>query len=178
MKKIFAMLLALTMCISMAACGSSDGGNSAGNSATATITTNEDETVNMTAAELMEAFDSNEAKFNKLYRGAKIQFTGTIDSIATNVDGVVKDGLVYSGLNKIVFKEGWCLVVGKDNMNIDLADFDTNEKVTVTTGIVGSPYNSDFLKAVCDGNRVVWLVGDDLIHHEQINDITTTIETE
>lgn len=141
----------------------------------AAIITNEGETVSMTAEELIADYDSNEARFNKQYQYAKIEFTGTIDYIKVDTDVIVESGKVSSGQQKIVFKEGWCLVIGESNTKYDLADFDTGDVIRVTTSIVGAPFDTEFLQTVSDNKRVIWLVGNDNIHHEQHSNIETVI---
>ena len=181
MKKYISLLLALVLCLSLCACG---GGNNTENNNSsaekedttkATVITNEGETVTMTADELIEIYDSNEAKFNKLYSGAKITFVGTISNIKVDTSVIVESGSVKAGQNKIVFEEGWSLVIGADNTTVDLADLDVGAVYEVTTSIVGAPFDTDFLKTVSDNNRVIWLVGNEKIHGEQFSSVTTKI---
>lgn len=194
MKRLLALMFAAVMALSLMACGSGSGAGSNNDTNTpstrddnatitptedktlkATITTNEGETVEMTAEELIAAYDSNEAKFNKLYQYAKIEFTGTIDYIKVDTSVIVESGSVSTSQQKIVFKEGWCLVLGKDNTKYDLADFDTGDMVKVTTSIVGAPFDTDFLQKVSDNNRVIWLVGNDKIHGGPYSTIETVM---
>jgi len=171
MKRIIALLLAIVMCFALAACGS----DKSDETLKATIVTNDGETVSMSAAELMEVYDSNEARFYKLYGDAKITFVGTVSSIKTNTSVIVEDGSVKAGQNKIVFDEGWCLVIGEENASYDLADFYSGQTLKVTTSIFGAPFDTDFIKEVCDNNRVVWLVGNDIMDYEQYSTIETII---
>ena len=60
-KKILAITTILAMCLALCACG---GGTAA------TITDNEGNTVQMTAKELKEIYQENEARFDKLYENA------------------------------------------------------------------------------------------------------------
>ena len=60
----------------------------------------------MTAQDLIDAYDSNEASFNKLYQYAEIQFTGTISNIKVDTSVIVEPGSVMAGQQKIVFEEG------------------------------------------------------------------------
>ena len=46
---------------------------------------------------------------------------------------VVDDNSVSSGQNKIVFTDGWCLVIGSENEQFDLADYDEGDVLKVTT---------------------------------------------
>ena len=181
MRKIPVLLLTAILALSLTACGNGKnadaGNNAAKNSAsTATIITNEGNTVSMTAEELIDAYDSNEASFNKLYQYAQIQFTGTISNIKVDTSVIVDGSGVKGGQQKIVFEEGWCLVLGKDNENYDLADFNSGDVVTVTSSIVGAPFDTDFLQTVSDGSRVLWLVGDDTVLGQQFSSIPTVIE--
>lgn len=187
MKKLLAAVLAMMLMLSLAACASDSdtakaeqettetetseastmekdtmGDDTAQEEASAaTIITNEGDTVTMTASELMEAYDSNEASFEKLYKYAEIQFTGTIKQIKVDTSVIVESGRVKSGQQKIVFEEGWCLALSDNNPKYDLADLNAGDVVHVTSSIVGAPFDTDFLKEVCDGNRVVWLAGND-----------------
>ena len=186
MKKIITLLAVVLMIISLCACGNDfdTHDSSVSDIATedentmkkSTVLTNENETVELTIDDLISSYDENEAKFNKLYLGAKINFEGTIKSIKTETGVIVEEGGVVSGQNKIVFEEGWCLVVGANNTEIDLANLDIGEVVNVTTSIVGAPYDTDFLKTVSGDNRVLWLVGDDKIYGRQYSEIKTIIE--
>ena len=168
MKKLSLFLICITFMIFLVACGNEsntvDTGNDTPNTDTsvATIITNEGDTVTMAAQDLIDAYDSNEASFNKLYQYAEIQFTGTISNIKVNTSVIVEPGSVMAGQQKIVFEEGWCLVLSKNNSTYDLADFNAGDVVKVTSSIVGAPFDTDFLQTVSDGNRVVWLVGDDV----------------
>lgn len=159
MKKLLAFVLSAALMLPLAACG---GGSNHSDTSAATIKTNEGNTVTMTAEELIDAYDSNEASFNKLYQYAEIQFTGTISNIKVDTSVIVEPGSVLSSQQKIVFEEGWCLVLSKDNSTYDLADFNVGDVVNVTSSIVGAPFDTEFLQTVSDGNRVVWLVGDDV----------------
>lgn len=181
MKKLFSLLLVFAMILSLCACG----GNEKNSSNKATIFTNDNKSVQMSAEDLFEVYDSNEAKFNKLYYRAKIEFEGTIKSIEMDRSVIVESGSVMGvgadgGASKIVFEEGWCLVVDANNTEIDLADFDKGDTVKVTSGIVGAPFNTDYIKKVCDNSRVVWLVGDDVTddfnNNAKFCDIKTTIQ--
>ena len=159
MKKLLAFVLSAALMLPLAACG---GGSNHSDTSAATIKTNEGDTVTMTAEELIDAYDSNEASFNKLYQYAEIQFTGTISNIKVDTSVIVEPGSVLWSQQKIVFEEGWCLVLSEDNSTYDLADFNVGDVVNVTSSIVGAPFDTEFLQTVSDGNRVVWLVGDDV----------------
>ena len=167
MKKVVSLLLVLACCLSLCACGG-DTSNKA------TVTTNDNKTVEMSTEDLFNAFDENEAAFEKLYGGATIDFTGTVKNIKTNTSVYTGDS-VSAEQNKIVFEEGWCLIIGSENTTYDLADFYAGQKLKVTTGIVSAAFDTEFLQTVADNNRVVWLIGNDEIWGKTINTQTTTI---
>ena len=124
----------------------------------ATITDNEGTVTSMSAQELMEIYDSNEANFNKRFLGANIEFTGTIEKIKTNTSVIVNDGVISTDQNVIFFEEGWALVIGKFD-DIDLSSYEKGEKLKVTTGIISSAFDTDYVKKVSENKRVVWLAG-------------------
>ncbi len=179
--KIIIAVLSTIMALSVTACTAKDANTvenqveSTKDISAATIVTNEGETVEMTATELIDVYDSNEAKFEKTYTGAEITFTGTVKSVNTKCSVCATAGKVSANQNKIVFEEGWCLIIGSENYNaIDLADIEKGETITVTTGIVGAPFDTDFLKEVSNNERVMWLVGNDKINDDgPYNDIET-----
>lgn len=169
MKKVLSLITLVALLLSLAACS---GGEDAGPSkkddkaeekaSAATITTNESKTVTMTAEELIDAYDSNEASFNKLYQYAEIQFTGTISNIKVDTSVLVESGKIRSGQQKIVFEEGWCLALSEDNTTYDLAEFNAGDVVKVTSSIFGAPFDTEPLQKASDEKRVLWLVGDDI----------------
>ena len=167
MKKVVSLLLVLASCLSLCACGG-DTSNKA------TVTTNDNKTVEMSAEDLFSEFDENEANFQKQYGGATIEFIGTVKNIKTDTSVYTGDS-VPSGQNKIVFEEGWCLIIGSENTTYDLADYSAGQKLKVRTGIASAAFDTEFLQTVADNNRVVWLIGNDEIWGKTINTQTTTI---
>ena len=161
MKKALSLILALVLCLGLCACGAGTETPTEPAVTKATIVTNEGNTVEMSAEDLFKEFDGNEARFNKLYRDAKITFTGTVKSI--RVDTLVLNGKggATGHENKIVFEEGWCLIICSKNTAFDLADYYPGQKLKVTTGILTAAFDTDFLREVSENNRAVWLVGDD-----------------
>ena len=183
MKKLMSFMLAVLMLLTLAAC-SGNGGQTANATQAPTeaptaepteainpytianVITNEGNSVTISFDELIATYDSNEARFDKLYKGAKITFTGTVQYIKTNTSVCAKEGKVYSGQSKIVFEEGWCLIIGDGNNDYDLADYDAGDVLEVTTSILGAPYDSDFLQKVSDHTRVLWLIGTESVQRE------------
>ena len=160
MKKALSLILALVMCLSLCACGGGDPSIPTNNEAT--VITNEGETVEVSAQDLFDEYDANEARFIKIYHGSTIEFTGTVKQVEVNATVVSNLNSVGPGPSKIVFEEGWCLVLGKDNTKFDLADYYPGQKLEVSTGIISPAYDTEFLKKVANYNRVVWLAGNDL----------------
>lgn len=166
MKKIWAVILLLIGVLLISGCGNKTENDIDSIDKKASIITNSGETISMSAKDLMDVYDANEAKFIKDYKGAKITFTGTVNSIDIESNVIVKKGGVTSNQNRIIFEEGWCLVLGSTNDKYDLADYNKGDKLEVTTGIVdATDLHTDFLKSVVD-KRCVWLVGNDRIYYD------------
>jgi hypothetical protein len=167
-KRILLILFIMIICMAFGGCGGASSSDSVdsqiveeteGTDSKATIVTNEGDEVEMTAQELMDAYDGNEASFAKIYEGAKITFTGTISTVKLDTDGCIESGSICAHLNKIVFEEGWCVVIQNDSP-YDLANYNPGDKYIVTTAIFGSPYDTEALKDAHGDSRVVFLVGD------------------
>ena len=186
MKKLIALLLAGVLCFALCACG----GDSSESNATsesqpttianetvikATIITNEGTTVEKTAEELFAEYDGNEARFNKLFGGAKIEFVGTVKNIKVDTNVYAGSNSIQSGQNKIVFEEDFTLIIGEENADFDLADYYIGQKLKVVSCIVGAPFDTEFLKTICDNSRTVWLVGNDSLNNETYNQLKTLI---
>lgn len=178
MKKVLTVFLVLSIIMMFGACSDSNSSSNAqkGGTTTATVYTNEGETVTLSIKDLFNTYDSNEAKFQKLYEHAKIQFTGTIKSIKTETKVYLGPEHITSGQNMIVFEEGWCLILGQDNTNYDLANYDPGDKLDVETSIIAAPFDTDFIKGLTDDFRVLWLIGDDTINDESYSKVKTTIK--
>ena len=101
MKKAISILLALVIVLSLCAC--SVASNSPATISPATIVDNDGNTVSMTAKELCDIYSENKAKFDKYYYGATISFTGTVESVQTNLR---KNGSSTT-VDSIKFQEGW-----------------------------------------------------------------------
>ena len=146
------------------------------NDSKAKVTTNYEIEEYLSAQDLINIYDENSANFSKNYNGAKIEFEGTIEKIQVKSDVIVRENAITTQQNKIFFKEGWCLVIGNGNTNIDLTKYKKGDKVQVTTGIATARWTSDFVKNASENKRVVWLVGNDRMNYDSnINNITTVI---
>lgn len=146
------------------------------NDSKAKVTTNYEIEEYLSAQDLINIYDENSANFLKNYKGAKIEFEGTIEKIQVESDVIVREDAITTKQSKIFFKEGWCLVIGNGNTNIDLTKYKKGDKVQVTTGIATAKWTSDFVKNASENKRVVWLVGNDRMNYDSnINNITTVI---
>ena len=179
MKKALSLILALVMCLSLCACGGENNTpeTTAPATNTATVITNEGETVNVSAQDLFDEYDANEARFAKVYAGATIEFIGTVKYIKIKTN-VYTGESITTRQNKIVFEEGWCLILGANSTLYDLADYYPGQKLKVTTGIVSPAFDTEFLQTTADNNRVVWLVGNDELNGSIINTQATAITIE
>ena len=170
-KKLLSILLIATLLIGLTGCGSSKN-----EVKEAYIMNNEGNEVQLSSEELMNIYDSNQAKFYKLYGGAMITFESVVESIAINTEVIVDSNHITTGQNKIVFKDGWCLIIGSENENFDLADYNAGDVLQVTTSIATTPWDTEFIKEVSGNKRVVWLIGNDKINYDEpYSNIKTTI---
>ena len=118
-RKIFLCLFALVGIVTITGCGS--------NSTTkASIVDNEGNKVEMTAKELLDINSENEKKFEKYYKGAKIELTEKVKEVSSC------SGCIYD----IVYLENdWEVVFSKDYY--DLADLNKGDKVHIKSTIAG-----------------------------------------
>lgn len=186
MKKAIALILALVLCLSLCACGGNHTPAEAPGAAPteppkpadpkdtpATVYTNEGETAEISANELITVYDGNEARFYKLYGGATIEFVGTVKFIRSKTDVYTGDNITTQQ-NMIMFEEGWCLVLGSET-KYDLAEFYPGQILRVTTGIINPAFHSEPLKKLVDNNRSVWLLGNDRLWDSTYNKQETVI---
>ena len=121
-KKILAIITILAMCLALCACG---GGTAA------TITDNEGNTVQMTAKELKEIYQKNEARFDKLYENAEVTLTGTVESIDSN--------FMYKGTStrydSIKLEDGWQIDIAHGSHDDILLKLSAGDSITVTSEI-------------------------------------------
>ena len=109
------------------------------NDITATIITNSGETVKMTRSELEEIYESNEAKFEKEYHGAKISYEFTVRSIETGIYfGSDTSGNCFDRIN---CKESlWNVLVLHDSFS-NLDELEVGDRLYVESRIVaGADY--------------------------------------
>ena len=177
MKKFLSVFLAFITCLSLCACtsNSEDIGASNNSKYLASVHINTGDTVFMKPQELIDEFDANGARFAKLYRGATIEFVGTVKSIKTETDVYNGEGWTTKQ-NMIIFEEGWILIIGAKNTNVDLAEYYPGQKLQVTTGILGpTPSEASFITAAMGLGRTVWLVGNDALYGRKLNTQITNI---
>lgn len=173
MKKIVSLILIASICVmSLVGCGDkkeSESSESINDKGTATIVTNQGDTENITAEELMAICDGNEASFEKKYMGAEISFIGTVSKIKTDTDFYTGDGIgANQNASVIYFEEGWAVAVcTQNNQNVvDLADVNVGDKLEVKSAICGARDYTEFMTSVFGENRCVWTIGDEYFGYE------------
>lgn len=174
MNKIFFLILVIIMIFCTSSCEKINKVSDELNDNKATIITNEGKTVHVTAEDMFAQYDYDKNEFQKMYKGASIRFKGTVKNIKVNTSVYTGD-YIAGGQNKIIFEEGWCLIIGSENTSCDLTTYTPGQKLEVSTGIVTAEFDSQFLQGAADNNRVVWLVGNDEIFKDVINKQNTTI---
>lgn len=99
--------------------------------AKAKITDNNGNVIYLTAQELMNIDNTNEAQFEYLYKGAKIEFIGTVEKITTNYR--------YNGSttlhDSITFKEHWKVEMLSGKAGDLLLKMNPGTKVSVSSNI-------------------------------------------
>lgn len=97
----------------------------------AEIIDNDGNIVYMTADEVSAAKDENEARFKKLYIGAKIEFTGTVESVRSDY---TEYGWGWR-FDSITFEEGWKVVLPHGEYDDILMKLSAGSKVKVNSNI-------------------------------------------
>jgi len=144
MKRIVSFILVVVVAFGLCACSQSNSSGVVGNNSNtgskketpATIVDNEGNTAQKTVSELLE-IAANQAKFEKLYRGASIKFTGKVKKVETS--------LSYNGgdfYDIIFFEEGWIVrlpedIYGNGKYADVLAEINVGDSVTVESDICG-----------------------------------------
>lgn len=135
MRKLLCIVLTLLSVLCLCACVQTNKpGADSKKEISATIVDNEGNTVLKTVDELVE-IAGNSAKFNKLYRGASIKFTGTVKKVETSMS--------YNGggyYDIVFFEEGWVVYLPEDVYDNGkyadiLAEINIGDKVTVRSDI-------------------------------------------
>lgn len=142
-KKILAIIMVMALCLVLCACG---GGTAA------TITDNDGNTVQMTAKELKEVYDENEARFDKLYKDAEITLTGTVESIKSN--------FMYSGsstrYDSITLEDGWQVDIAHGSHDDVLSELGAGSTITVTSEIYSAVGANIKLCSMSSSNGRIW----------------------
>ncbi len=120
----------------------------------ASIANNEGETETLSANELIEIYNGNQAKFNKYYTGAEVNFTAAIESISLNQMTMISDANWGTGNTVVLLEGGWCLV----NPPQDLADYMPGDKVQISAKIITAQTHM-LVSVHGPANGVVWLDG-------------------
>lgn len=134
MKKKLLILICCVSLLGLVGCGKNDN-NLGGKSKVgiATIVDNNGETKKMTAKELLDIYNNNEAKFKKYYAGAEVNLTGIISSIDESFS-FIKGTTVY--LYVINLEDGWRIEIRKEGNEDFVADIDKGTKIQVSSNIV------------------------------------------
>lgn len=117
----------------------------------ATIIDNEKSTIKLSANELYNISEENEAKFKKYYIGSKVIFEGTISSVETSTSSCYMNTLFEQDQSKlkmsgisyadstpcatINFEEGFKLLIPSIGV-LDLADLNVGDKYNVEANII------------------------------------------
>ena len=97
----------------------------------ATIVDNQGEKIELSAKELKEVYETNEAKFERVYKGANISFEGTVKSVEADCTEY-GSGIA---LDRIVFEEGWKVSLAHGTNTEFLEDLEKGTKVRVKSNI-------------------------------------------
>ena len=100
------------------------------NSEPATVTDNEGNIIKITAQELKDVYETNQPRFDKLYKGADITFVGTVKSISTTRES--GGSTVY---DKILFEEGWEVSLLAGDKESFLINVSAGDKIKVQSQI-------------------------------------------
>ena len=102
--------------------------------AKATIIDNQGNTVELTAKELMDIHNENEATFDTLYSNAEISLVGTVEKIEYNISTSGGSGL-FIKRDYITLKEGWELAVIHGSHDDVLLNLKNGDKLEIQTEI-------------------------------------------
>lgn len=122
MKKLLAIILAVLMLLSLCACG--------GKVVTATIVTNDGETVQKTRSELSKEYEENRARYIEKYDGASITFVGTVESVSQYYDPSYN-----RSIQEIDFDDGFELKLLDGSFDDIIIDLSKGDKLKVTTNM-------------------------------------------
>ena len=135
MKKLLALLLALVMVLSLCACGSK--------AVTATIVTNDGETVQKTREELSKEYDGNSVSYGEKYEGASISFVGTVESVSQYYSKTMGHSI-----QQIDFDDGFQLQLVDGFFDDIISDISKGDKLEVTTNMHGASMSAVYLNSI------------------------------
>lgn len=147
MKKFISFLIVIALVFSLSACG--------GSGSPATITDNDGNVVQMTSKELCKVESENAARFEKVYYGADVVFTGTVKAVISNTSfngGLTVDGIEFEDGWEVHLRNGWyddilLQLNSGDKVKVKSQIFSASaNKVTVLGMGSSSGYNKDTLK--------------------------------
>lgn len=105
-----------------------------GSNSAATIVDNNGNTVELTAEELQDIYNENEAQFEKLYSSASITLVGTVEKIEVNVTETLFGGGMFND-DIITLKEGWIVKLVHDSHKDLLLKLNKGDKIEVKSEI-------------------------------------------
>ena len=158
------------------------------NAKKATVITKDFTVEHLSANEIFELYDGNDASFEKNYTDAQVRFTGTVKSVKSKSAIQKEPGEFFDTDHPvhpvIYFEEGWCLALSKHNPNYDITEYAPGDVLSVTTGLVSPDPDDDLARSVRGDQRYVWLTGNDhcwgytydKYAREAVNGIPTRIE--
>ena len=111
-----------------------------GSNSPATIVDNNGNTIELTAEELQDICNENEAQFKDLYSSASITLVGTVEKIEVDVTERLFGGGAFND-DIITLKEGWIVRLVHDSYKDLLLKLNKGDKIEVKSEIVNAEFN-------------------------------------
>ena len=111
-----------------------------GSNSPATIVDNNGNTIELTAEELQDICNENEAQFKDLYSSASITLVGTVEKIEVDVTERLFGGGAFND-DIITLKEGWIVRLVHDSHKDLLLKLNKGDKIEVKSEIVNAEFN-------------------------------------
>jgi len=144
---VFLLILGFLV-IGITGCGNKNDSTDLGNSSNdvATIIDNNGETQKMSAKELVQIYEKDEAEFKKIYTGADITVVGTFEVVKEKIDFSIIDGKsevveVY----ELSLKEGWVIRINRQGNEDFIAKLNEGDKLEVK-GNIAMGWNGTVVK--------------------------------
>ena len=141
-KKTIVILLLIAVALGVTGCGANK--NEKTNSIIkAKVTDNTGNKLEITADELLDVYNENNAKFEKIYKDAEIELEGKVEKVSSNMGGWIYD-IVY-------LENNWEILFSKDYY--DLSNLEKGTKVRVKSKIAGKDPENNLNKMAIYGIR-------------------------